>query len=538
MADEQPIRIRTEDHSPTARIAARSHRTGVFWLIVGAMVIVGVAVAIFVLLRQDRGPTQNLTNPASDETRQKSQSVATLDKTLALELATAADDGKSQWVSPTAGAAIDCRYLLAGTQFVLHMRVAELLAHEEGEKIVAALGPTGERSTQLLADATGVELSDIQTLTLGIRQSRSGRLDYAMRLRLLAPTSEDSMPLGCFLPEGDGDRTLVWCTPSALAELKGQGGEPPMFARELKRVLDQTDDQRLATLAVAGKFLQISGTKFLKGSGNALHTAIVDFLGDDATASSLSAHWDANFFLELRSTVALSKRPHRFAALLTERLATAPDQIEDRLLASTTHPYGRKVLARFPSMLRKLDNYTRSSEAQKLSLLRCYLPVVAGHNLLMATELLLNSESFGSATAGDGVVARTAQPTSIEQRLAKTTSLVFPKETLERALEMLSEDLGVPVQIAGRDLQLEGITKNQSLALDLRERRADEVLLAILRRANPDRTASGPADDKQKLVYVVRAKADGQPGAIVVTTRAAASRRGEKLPAVFQAAPR
>jgi hypothetical protein len=59
-------------------------------------------------------------------------------------------------------------------------------------------------------------------------------------------------------------------------------------------------------------------------------------------------------------------------------------------------------------------------------------------------------------------------------------------------------------------------------------RTAAEILVEILRRANPDKLAAGPADPRQKLVYVVG------PKAIFITTRAAAADRGERLPAVFQ----
>ena len=235
--------------------------------------------------------------------------------------------------------------------------------------------------------------------------------------------------------------------------------------------------------------------------------------------------------------MALNERPHRFAAVLGKRVTDSSDQVEDAILAQALHPYGRKVLARFPAMLRKLGNYTRSGEEDKLSLLRCYLPVSAGHNLLMASELLLNANQLGSGEVTSAAAERTAnQPATLAERLQQPTSLVFPKETLQKALEILSEDLNVPIQIAGGDLQLEGITKNQSLAIDLRDRPAGEILLAVLLRANPDRTASGPADVKQKLVYVIRESSGDQPSAIVVTTRSAAERRGEKLPDVFQPA--
>ncbi len=93
---------------------------------------------------------------------------------------------------------------------------------------------------------------------------------------------------------------------------------------------------------------------------------------------------------------------------------------------------------------------------------------------------------------------------------------------------MLAEDVGVEIVIRGPDLQLDGITRNQLFAIDMSDRSGEEILVEILRRANPDKLAAGPADPRQKLVYVVG------PEAIFITTRAGAAARGEALPAVFQ----
>ncbi len=87
--------------------------------------------------------------------------------------------------------------------------------------------------------------------------------------------------------------------------------------------------------------------------------------------------------------------------------------------------------------------------------------------------------------------------------------------------------------MAGADLQLEGITRNQQLSLDLRDRPGSEILVEILRGANPDRTAAGPADPRQKLVYVIEPPAGDAPGRIIVTTRSAAEKRGQTLPDAF-----
>jgi hypothetical protein len=157
---------------------------------------------------------------------------------------------------------------------------------------------------------------------------------------------------------------------------------------------------------------------------------------------------------------------------------------------------------------------------------------MAGHNLLMAAELLLTQPRAGESlpaveSPGD------LKPSTIHERLAAATSLSFSKDSLERALELLAEDIEVEIILQGADLQLDGITKNQSLALDLRNRPAGEILLEILLRANPDRTATGPADPRQKLVYVIQPGQAGGLGRIIVTTRTATEKREDRLPDVF-----
>jgi hypothetical protein len=148
----------------------------------------------------------------------------------------------------------------------------------------------------------------------------------------------------------------------------------------------------------------------------------------------------------------------------------------------------------------------------------------------MGAELMLTQQGGTAAAPAPTQIA--AAPQTIEQRLAASTSLAFPKDTLQRALELLSEDLGVPIEIEGGELRAEGITQNQSLSLELRDRPAAEILAEILRLANPDRTAESTADPRQTLVYVVQS-GDDATGRIIVTTRAAAERRGLTLPAAF-----
>src|SRR6185369_8791071 len=97
------------------------------------------------------------------------------------------------------------------------------------------------------------------------------------------------------------------------------------------------------------------------------------------------------------------------------------------------------------------------------------------------------------------------------------------------------QDIGVPIVIRGPDLQADGITKNQSFGIEISNKPAEEILVQILRLANPDKSATGPADPKQKLVYVIAKKPD-KTEQIVVTTRAKAAERRDQLPPAFRLA--
>ena len=83
------------------------------------------------------------------------------------------------------------------------------------------------------------------------------------------------------------------------------------------------------------------------------------------------------------------------------------------------------------------------------------------------------------------------------------------------------------MHIEGKDLQLEGITKNQSFGLDERDKPADEILRKVMQLANPD----------GKLVYVLKPLEPGGKDVVFITTRAAVAKRGDKLPPELEQAP-
>jgi tetratricopeptide (TPR) repeat protein len=109
----------------------------------------------------------------------------------------------------------------------------------------------------------------------------------------------------------------------------------------------------------------------------------------------------------------------------------------------------------------------------------------------------------------------------VAEYFARRLTIVFEKNTLLKTLEILSRDMGVPITLIVEDLQREGITKNQNIALAEHDKTAEDILRTTLRNA----------DHEGRLVYVIRTE-DGKD-TIVITTRAAAMKRGDTLPSGF-----
>ncbi len=468
------------------------------------------------------------------------------------------DDGKMLWASPTQGEPISLHYLPAGVQLIVHARPAAMASHVEGEKVLAALGPWGGRVARHFQHWFPGQWNEASTLTLASSPQKENQLTHLLRIELETDWTSSTLKerLGdCqklthrqqdyfvaeerayWLPTERAGEVLVVCKPDEMHAMIEAADGPALLPRDLQRLLPKTDRERIFTALFTVKFLQGSGGELIADGDQLLQKTFEWLLGDDATAAVLSLHWQQDFFIELVAISTLDVRPHHYAARLGKRMSEVATRIEDYLQAQPAETYGSKVLARLPDMLRMLKNYTRIGSEQGQAVLRAYLPATAGHNLLMAAELAIARPAATSVGDLAGTPAPNSAPAqTIEQKLATVTSLSFPKETLQQALILLAEDIGVEIELRGRDLQLEGITKNQSFQLDLRDKTAGDILVKILRQANPDRTATSPADLLQKLVYVVEQPPGGLER-IVVTTRAATTSRGDKLPPVFRTKP-
>jgi hypothetical protein len=464
------------------------------------------------------------------------------------------DDGKTLWESPTHDRPLSLAYLPPGCQIILSLRPQALAGDAQGEKIIDWVTKYMPDEAHYLAGL----LPRVPGLTQCLvgAQIRKGHWEFSVvvhigggdtaaeYLALAFPNATNKSYQGkvywlvndraYYLPAGADAKLLVISSEDEIADIIDFAGNPPPLRRDMERLIQFTDASRQATVLFAPSFLFGEGESIFSGEAARLRDPLFWFLGDDLSAAAISANWDENFFIEFSAVPTLDGPTNKIANQLAQRLAKSPDRVAAYDAALSPSEYGKAIIERFPGMVRALATYTRHRADRDHVVLRCYLPAAAGQNLLMGAELTLAESQLGSKPQSS-MTAETGSAKSVRERLQRHTSLRFTKDTLEAALKMLADDVGVEIIIRGADLQLDGITKNQSFGIDLADKPADEILTQILRLANPDKTASGPADPMQKLVYVVEPKSPGGPDVVFVTTRAAAKKLGETLPAVFTA---
>ncbi len=451
--------------------------------------------------------------------------------------------GPPLWESPTAGEPIDLSYLPPGVQIVFAIQPAALVAHPEGNKLLDALGKWGDYLREDLVEIAGTELTNIDRVSIGLLDNspnppqpgwviwttepiswdqRLDRWEGGEAFELLGQRVFQRDEMIYFAPREGGDRQLVVVPRSAAEEMIASAGKPPLLRRELEILAEQSDDQRMVNVLFTPNFLFTGGKQLFANEGESLKQPLSEFLGSEARGGLFSLHLDDDLFLELRLEGSSEQLPLVMAKQWRDRVHALPAKVSSHVWSLTPSPYSQKMLAQLPRMIEAFEKYTRAAVEGRETILRCYLPVTAAHNLVLGTQLALLETG--------GTMQLALEPSNeprmdVATRLAQSYALSVPRGPLDQVIAQVSLDLGVEIVILGSDLQLEGITKNQSFGLKVEDSTYAEVLQEILELANPD----------GKLVYVIKPKDGEGEDIIYITTRAAAGSRGDTLPADFKA---
>lgn len=463
--------------------------------------------------------------------------------------------GQLIWQSPTDGAPLNLCWLPPGVQVVLALRPAELTAQSEWEKLVdkRTLGAVSQWLADDLPKLTGKTLDRLDAVLVGLLDGSPG----APRVALVARASEefglddlrtawgDARPeeiegqiihaqsgRAFYLPASGAGKLLVIAPAVELREMLETGGEAPALRREMEVLAESSDDLRQMTLLVAPSFILTDGKGLFVDEGVKLLEPLRIFLEmpdsdgklELPKAALLSCHLGDHFFVELRIYDNFGRPAQSAAREFQKRIAQLPRQVSGYVRDLQLSNYSKPVLWDYKDQLDVLHQFTRLGVEGKQIVLRAYLPAMAAHNLALGAHLAL-LENPGSGAPAAVASTQQAKPQTVAERLKKKTTLSFPRNTLEQSLKLLGDDLGVEIIILGNDLRDEGITKNQSFSLDEKDQPADEILRKIMKLANPD----------GKLVYAVKPKDGSGEDVLYVTTRAAAKKRGDKLPPALDA---
>jgi|688.fasta_scaffold63485_3 serine/threonine-protein kinase len=458
---------------------------------------------------------------------------------------TVVDHDALPWASPTVGPPPTLAYLPPGAQLVLLARPAAIAAEEEGRLFLKSLGPTVAAAAAAAGTLCGTPWEGIESLQAGwlagggadellggyairLAPGRSLPADDAARTAAWGKTEPLTIegqgvfkgPRLCFwIPAADAGRTLVAAPEPVLRSIIGEwqanrdaAGPAVSLPRDTETLVGMLDATRHVSLFGSPHHLVHDGRGMLAGPLAKLVGPLGMFFGDAVRAAALSLHFGDAVYMEL-DAVATAERPAvKLAPQFLAALGRLPDAVEEYCTALAPDPYGRKLVLRLPAMLRILAANLRAGAEGRGAVINAYLPRHAAHNMALAAELALAQEPRAAAPAGGDPVAAGGAAARLQTRM----TLVFAKETLEKSIQLIAEEIGVPMEIRGTDLQLEGITKNQSFALEERDRPAEDILRAILAKADP----------AGRLVYVVRRQGDSE--SIDITTKAAATSRGEK----------
>jgi serine/threonine-protein kinase len=456
-----------------------------------------------------------------------------------------ADDGKTLWASPTWGAPIDLKYVALGAKGALVVRPKNLLAHPYGAATLAAFGPAGEETRANLEKTIGVPLEQIERLVVAFYPHQDEFPSTTYVVELAAPRSRSewskswsdvseaiyngekifaSEETAYYLPKEAENRIVAVGSIDAVKEIVDRKGAAPPLG-QLDALLKTSDSDRQLTILAAPQFLFGDGRKIFAGAAEQIRDPLAAFLGDDLRATAFSLHLDGeDAFIEWRTLSSIERKPQQAVDDYLAKIGDLRGRVEDFLATLNASPHAKKMMLRYPGMIAEAALNTRGAVEDQQAVLRAYIYAAGPWNLLKATELAL-SERLGAGAVATEAPAVAAEAKTVEEKLKRPISLSFPRDTLEKSVEMWAAEAGLTATIIGGDLQLEGITKNQSFDLDEREQTADSVLRTILKKASPD----------GKLIYVVKPEKPGGDPIVWITTFAAATKRGDPIPPGFVA---
>ena len=456
-----------------------------------------------------------------------------------------------------------------GPAVILFFRYSQVLESSLGDDLVASLSPELEQLLAKISERAKVSPDDIETCSVALHPGKEGWPQVSLAITLKEPVDAkellevwqvaasrtkdgatiyagDSVDGDAFYFPGDTSspvrRFAVGSVEQVSEVAAAEGGAIPL-PRSAQTLWNSSSDQADFVALISPNFLFADGREMLASTAPEFSGPLKSALQPDVASMLLALDIDNdNLFVETRLAPSGGISEAALMRAVSERVSQWPQWADEFIVDSVPDPSWRLLASRLPSMMRFVSDNVRFGVSDGAVVANTYLPAQAVPQVTLATLLAMNTPA-GNAVA---VATPKAQPPlTVEEMLDRKMSVAFEQESLEFAIDNIvgafKKDLPsgstMPsVRIIGGDLQLMGITQNQQVrdfskdGVPLRR-----VLTDLVIGANPDKSATGPKDVKQALIWVV-ADDEENPGkkVILVTTRQAADGKYE-LPTEFVA---
>ncbi|QEG01217.1 Serine/threonine-protein kinase PknK [Stieleria maiorica] len=565
---------------PTRR-KRRTRRKNRIPILAGMMVLPLMMLALAIALRgrgpveppPPRRPSPGIINRVP-EVRESRREVADNQPTLVngYEIV---DSDRLLWVPPYSADSPppSLELLPPGPAMILSIPLAQVSQNADARSLTSTFDAELSPWIELAQQRAGVPKDQIARCTAAFFPGKDGWPEVALVVDLVTPVALDTLtekwqafesrtPDGVIIyagedldgdayyvgggekgkpPEGGNVGRFAIASLDRIREVAETEGASIPLVRSMQTLWNQTSAESDLVALVTPNFLFADGRQMLDASLPEFTRPLKRWLIPDVAAFSLSASaGDGALYLELRELPSGGATAATLLKAFRDTTQTWPDWADQFILTSVPDPSWRLLATRLPLMLRFVNEQTRSSILGETVVASTYLPVDAGSQIALGTFLAMNTPAGADTVAG----TTKAESLSLDQILDRPMSISFLQLSLQFAVDAvvdefkqtLPEGSTMPgVRIIGADLEKNGITQNQQIRnFEHEDQPLRKVLTELVLGANPDKTATGPTDPKQSLIWVVHPT--GKPPEeteILITTRDAAAGKYE-LPEEFR----
>ena len=316
-----------------------------------------------------------------------------------------------------------------------------------------------------------------------------------------------------------------------------------MLSGSLLKLAKRSDsDRHFNMLFLRSGLFNDEGQKLMGEQMSAFNRELRIMLPDNVRGGLVSLHIDSGSYFEVMLDRSVDIKAPDLKQTMEEETRSRRNNLMQYVSKIPPNAYWDQVRFRYASMLTDFNKNLRWNVENGEVTANCWLPPMAAHNLLAASELVITFSAGGSATGAPTATG----PKTLEELIAikRDLNIANPPDLNVLMADLQSEiqdDFGkLPfafnIRLIGGDLEAEGITKNQRPGeLVIEQKSLAEILTTIMVGANPDKDISGANDPNCKLIWVV-AEDPENPGqqAILITTRKAAAQKSYQLPPAFQ----